>query len=57
MTSLAGDGGALYNGVFGAAGQERPVLTINAFVTESELSGHRGFLNFLLGIHGHHRIP
>jgi len=57
MTGLAGDGGALYNGVFGAAGQERPVLTINPFVTESELSEHRGFLNLLIGIHGHYRNP
>lgn len=56
LTGLAGDGGALYNGVFGA-NRDKPVLYINAYDTDSDISEHRGFSNLLLGIHGHFRNP
>lgn len=57
LTGLAGDGDALYNGVFGTGGGVPPRLLINQFVTESEVSEHKGFKNLLLGIHGHYRNP
>jgi uncharacterized protein (TIGR02391 family) len=56
MTGLAGDGGALYNGGF-ASGRDKPVLYINAYVSDSDVSEHRGFNNLLVGIHGHFRNP
>lgn len=56
ITGLAGDGGALYNGVF-ATGRDKPVLYINAYESDSDISEHRGFNNLLLGIHGHYRNP
>jgi len=56
ITGLAGDGGALYNGVF-ATGRDKPVLYINAYDSDSDISEHRGFNNLLLGIHGHFRNP
>jgi uncharacterized protein (TIGR02391 family) len=56
MTGMAGDGDALYNGVFGTK-QDPPLLYINQNLTESEISEHRGFKNLLLGIHGHWRNP
>jgi uncharacterized protein (TIGR02391 family) len=56
MTGLAGDGAALYDGVFGT-NQVAPFLLINPHLTDSEISEHRGFKNLLLGIHGHYRNP
>ncbi|MFJ2551497.1 TIGR02391 family protein [Microbacterium sp. NPDC087591] len=56
ITGLAGDGGALYNGVFGA-NKDMPVLYINAYESDSDISEHRGFNNLLMGIHGHFRNP
>ena len=56
ITGLAGDGGALYSGVFGSA-HDRPVLYINSYESDSDISEHRGFNNLLLGIHGHFRNP
>lgn len=56
MTGLAGDGAALYDGVFGT-NQVAPFLLINPHKTDSEISEHRGFKNLLLGIHGHYRNP
>lgn len=56
MTGLAGDGSALYDQVFGS-NRERPLLFINPFANESDVSEHRGFKNLLLGIHGHYRNP
>lgn len=56
MTKLAGDGDALYNGVFGTR-QDAPHLYINRYETDSEISEHRGFKNLLLGVHGHYRNP
>ena len=55
-TGLAGDGSALYDQVFGTNTQ-RPKLFINGFVTDSDISEHRGFKNLLLGVHGHYRNP
>lgn len=56
ITGLAGDGDALYNGVFGTR-QDPPLLYINRYENDSDVSEHRGFKNLLLGIHGHYRNP
>lgn len=55
-TGLAGDGAALYDQVFGSQNLA-PLIQINGFTTESEVSEHRGFKNLLIGIHGHYRNP
>lgn len=57
MTGLAGDGDALYNGVFGTGGGVQPVLMINSYSSDSDVSEHKGFKNLLLGVHGHYRNP
>lgn len=54
ITGLAGDGAALYDGVFGT-NREHPVWSINAHGSDSEISEHRGFKNLLVGIHEHFR--
>lgn len=56
ITGLAGDGAALYDGVFGT-NREHPVWSINAHEWDSDISEHRGFKNLLVGIHGHFRNP
>lgn len=56
ITGLAGDGAALYDGVFGT-NREHPVWSINPHESDSEASEHRGFKNLLVGIHGHFRNP
>lgn len=56
ISRLAGDGAAIYDGVFGS-GRERPLWSINTMSTEYEVSEHRGFKNLLIGIHGHFRNP
>lgn len=56
ITGLAGDGASLYDGMFGT-NRERPIWSINAHTSESEISEHRGFKNLLVGIHGHFRNP
>ncbi|NQX34733.1 TIGR02391 family protein [Herbiconiux sp. VKM Ac-2851] len=56
ITGLAGDGAALYDGVFGT-NTERPLWFINAFDSASDVSEHRGFKQILLGVHGHYRNP
>ncbi|BAJ73191.1 hypothetical protein MTES_0227 [Microbacterium testaceum StLB037] len=56
ITGLAGDGDALYNGVFGTR-QDEPLLYMNRYENDSDISEHRGFKNLLLGIHGHYRNP
>ena len=56
ITGLAGDGAALYDGVFGT-NREHPIWSINARESDSEISEHRGFKNLLIGIHGHFRNP
>jgi uncharacterized protein (TIGR02391 family) len=56
ISSLAGDGAVLYDGVFGT-GREQPLWSINSLGSESEISEHRGFKNLLVGIHGHFRNP
>ena len=57
MTGLAGDGSALYDGVFGSGARDRPALLINSYESDSDRSEHRGFKNILVGIHGHYRNP
>lgn len=56
ITRMAGDGDALYNSAFGTR-QEQPLLFINRYDSDSDISEHRGFKNLLLGIHGHYRNP
>ena len=56
ITGLAGDGAALYDGVFGT-NRELPAWSVNAYGSDSEISEHRGFKNLLVGIHGHFRNP
>jgi uncharacterized protein (TIGR02391 family) len=56
ITGVAGDGATLYDGVFGT-NREHPIWSINAHLSDSEVSGHRGFKNLLIGIHGHFRNP
>jgi uncharacterized protein (TIGR02391 family) len=56
LSRLTGDGSVLYDGALGTS-QTRPVVYINDFVTDSDISEHRGFKNLLLGIHGHFRNP
>jgi len=56
LSGLAGDGDALYNGAFGTK-HDQPLMRINSYRTDSEISEHRGFKNLLLGIHGHYRNP
>jgi uncharacterized protein (TIGR02391 family) len=50
------DGSELVNHCFGAKGGT-PVVRINAYVTKSEDSEHRGFANLLHGIFGTFRNP
>jgi uncharacterized protein (TIGR02391 family) len=56
ITGLAGDGAVLFDGAFGTS-REHPPWSINAHRSESEISGHRGFKNLLVGVHGHFRNP
>jgi uncharacterized protein (TIGR02391 family) len=56
LTGLTGDGQALYDGVFGSQ-QNQPLLLINDYGSDSDVSEHRGFKNLLVGIHGHYRNP
>ena len=55
-TGRSDDGDDLYTDVFGSK-TRAPTLVIGAYVTESDISEHRGFKNLLLGIHGHYRNP
>lgn len=55
-TCLGSDGEDLYTAVF-ASKSAAPLVRINAFVTDSERSEHKGFKNLLTGIHGHYRNP
>jgi len=56
LTGSTLDGGELYDQVFGS-GTKNPLLTINAYTTESDISEHKGFKNILIGVHGHYRNP
>lgn len=56
ITGLAGDGAALYDGVFGT-NRDQPLWSISPHESDSEISEHRGFKNLLVGIHGHFRNP
>jgi uncharacterized protein (TIGR02391 family) len=55
-TGLGGDGQALYDQVFGSNTLE-PMMKINEFQNDPDISEHRGFKNLLIGIHGHYRNP
>lgn len=52
LSGLGGDGAPLYNQVFAT---RAPMLKINGLRTESDESEQKGFLNLLIGIHGHYR--
>ncbi|MFA1551877.1 TIGR02391 family protein [Actinomadura chokoriensis] len=56
MSGLSSDGAGLVDQCFGA-GAGVPVVRINAYGTESEISEHRGFANLLRGIFGTFRNP
>lgn len=56
VTGLAGDGAGLYDQAFGA-GRDTPLLAINSYRSDSDISEQRGFKNLLAGIHGHYRNP
>lgn len=56
LTGLVGDGAALYDGVFGT-NRDRPLWRINRYLSDSDISEHRGFKNLIIGIHGHFRNP
>lgn len=53
-TGLLDDGAVLVNHVFGG---DRPILTINPFVTKSEKDEQKGFCNLLVGTFGMFRNP
>ena len=36
---------------------DQPLLYINRYENDSDVSEHRGFKNLILGIHGHYRNP
>lgn len=57
LTGALSDGQILFTGAFVATGGDVPKLTINDWRTESEQSEQRGFVNLLIGIHGHYRNP
>ncbi len=48
------DGVKLIDTVFSV---NEPMLLINQFTTESEISAHKGFASLLRGLHGHFRNP
>lgn len=48
------DGQKLISKVFSA---DAPWILINSFQTESDKSEHKGFVNLLIGLHGHFRNP
>lgn len=56
MSGLAGDGAGLVDQCF-RAGTGTPVVRINAYRTESEVSEQRGFANLVRGIFGTFRNP
>jgi uncharacterized protein (TIGR02391 family) len=56
MSGLTSDGAGLVDQCFGAA-TGTPVVRINAYRTESEVSEHRGFANLVKGILGTFRNP
>jgi uncharacterized protein (TIGR02391 family) len=56
LTGLPYDGQDLFDATLGTA-KHRPVLFINAYSTDSDISEQKGFKNLLIGIHGHFRNP
>lgn len=54
ISNLKNDGVILIDSAFGG---ESPLLIINNFISESEKSEHKGFLNLLKGLYGMFRNP
>lgn len=53
-TGFDSDGAKLFDKAFGG---DNPLLIINSFITESERSEQKGFVNLLKGLHGMFRNP
>ncbi|HKT04755.1 MAG TPA: TIGR02391 family protein [Rugosimonospora sp.] len=56
LSGLTSDGGELVDQCFGAR-SGTPLVRINAYRTDSDLSEHRGFANLLKGVFGTFRNP
>ena len=56
LTGSTLDGAELYDEVLGS-GTKPPVLMINDYVSQSDISEQKGFKQILVGIHGHYRNP
>ncbi|GFG77748.1 TIGR02391 family protein [Mycobacterium paragordonae] len=56
QTGLVFDGQDLFDAAFGTA-KHRPVLFINNYLSDSDVSEQKGFKNLLIGIYGHFRNP
>lgn len=52
LTNLTGDGADLVNKAFALGANNQPKLAINILSNGSEISEHKGFANFLVGIFG-----
>ena len=50
------DGQDLFDAALGTP-KHRPVLFINKYSSDSDISEQKGFKNLLIGIHGHFRNP
>lgn len=57
LTGQLSDGETLYAGALGAGGGTMPMILINNYQSDSDISEHKGFKNLLTGIHGHYRNP
>jgi uncharacterized protein (TIGR02391 family) len=56
MTGSGLDGADLYNSVLGMKAMT-PKLRISELTDDSDIGEQRGFINLLLGVHGHYRNP
>jgi uncharacterized protein (TIGR02391 family) len=56
QSGLVFDGQDLFDAAFGTA-KHRPVLFINDYLSDSDISEQKGFKNLLIGIHGRFRNP
>ena len=56
LTGLSYDGQDLFDAALGTP-KHRPVLFINKYSSDSDISEQKGFKNLLIGIHGHFRNP
>lgn len=52
LASLTEDGGELINKAFGLGANNQPKLAFNILSSPSEVSEHKGFANFLIGVFG-----